>query len=78
MRPAIPFRQPTHIEADDNADVLRSVRAGAPQPDTVHRGHWLGLAISRDLARGMGGDLRVRSTEGSGSTFTLSLPDAGR
>ena len=33
----------------------------------------LGLTISRDLARGMGGDLRVRSTEGGGSTFTLSL-----
>ena len=34
----------------------------------------LGLAISRDLARGMGGDLRVRSTRGEGSTFTLTLP----
>jgi signal transduction histidine kinase len=34
----------------------------------------LGLAISRDLARGMGGDLRARSVEGEGSTFTLTLP----
>ncbi len=31
------------------------------------------LSISRDFARGMGGDLRVRSTGGQGSVFTLSL-----
>jgi signal transduction histidine kinase len=36
-------------------------------------GAGLGLAISRDLARGMGGDLRVRSVEGEGSVFTLTI-----
>ena len=36
----------------------------------------LGLAISRRLARLMGGDLRTRSTPGKGSVFTLWLPAA--
>jgi signal transduction histidine kinase len=36
----------------------------------------LGLAISRDLARAMGGDLAVESTLGAGSRFTLTLPRA--
>ncbi|MES2522379.1 MAG: PAS domain-containing protein [Gemmatimonadota bacterium] len=36
----------------------------------------LGLTISRDLARGMGGDLIAASTLGEGSVFTLVLPRA--
>ncbi|NUO38032.1 MAG: PAS domain S-box protein [Gemmatimonadaceae bacterium] len=39
-------------------------------------GAGLGLAISRDLARDMGGDLTVESTTGAGSTFTLTLQRA--
>lgn len=38
------------------------------------RGAGLGLAISRRLARLLGGDLTVESEEGKGSTFTLWLP----
>jgi signal transduction histidine kinase len=43
----------------------------------LHRpseGVGLGLAIARDLARGMGGDLTVSSEVGSGSAFRLVLP----
>lgn len=37
-------------------------------------GTGLGLALSRQLARAMGGDLTVRSRPQSGSTFELRLP----
>ena len=45
--------------------------------DTVphsQRGIGLGLAISRELARAMGGDITVQSELGAGSIFTLTLP----
>ena len=41
-------------------------------------GAGLGLAISRDLARAMGGDLTVDSELGKGSTFTIVLPLASQ
>ena len=44
-------------------------------PDS-QQGVGLGLAISRDLALGMHGELRADSTPGVGSTFTLFLPRA--
>jgi signal transduction histidine kinase len=43
----------------------------------VPQGAGLGLAISRDLARGMSGDLTVTS-DASGSTFRLRVPRAAR
>ena len=43
---------------------------------STHEGAGLGLAISRDLARAMGGDVTVESILGAGATFILRLPAA--
>lgn len=40
----------------------------------AHSGSGLGLAICRRLAEGMGGQLRLRSSAGSGSCFELRVP----
>ena len=48
--------------------------APADAGESSRGGLGLGLSISRDLARAMGGDLNVSSVPGQGSTFVLELP----
>ena len=43
-------------------------------PQNSHRGHGLGLAGARILARCMGGDIEIQSEKGKGALFQLSLP----
>jgi signal transduction histidine kinase/CHASE3 domain sensor protein len=60
------------------ADRLQSIFEPFVQVDAgltrTVAGAGLGLAISRDLARAMGGDLTVESELGKGSTFSVTLP----
>ena len=65
------------IEADRLPSIFDPFVQGHRALNRPNDGVGLGLAISRDLARGMGGDVTVCSEVGVGSTFTLELPRAG-
>jgi signal transduction histidine kinase len=49
-----------------------------PSRSREHGGAGLGLAIAKMLAELQNGSVQVESAPGSGSTFTLWLPVAGR
>jgi signal transduction histidine kinase/AmiR/NasT family two-component response regulator/HPt (histidine-containing phosphotransfer) domain-containing protein len=56
------------------ARLFQRFMQGDEKPSRRTTGTGLGLEISRDLARLMGGDITVQSELASGSRFTVSLP----
>jgi signal transduction histidine kinase len=64
------------IRPDDQRIIFEPFRQLDGSDSRKHGGIGLGLALSRKLARAMGGDLHVESEPGTGSTFVLTLPAA--
>jgi len=84
---AVPGRATIAIHVTDDGDGIPAEKLEAifdpfvqlPKGLSDARGGvGLGLAISRDLARAMNGDLTVASVFGRGARFTLELPRARR
>jgi signal transduction histidine kinase len=62
------------IEERDLESIFDPFRQVDGSATRRYGGTGMGLALSRQLARRLGGDVTVRSRPGQGSTFTLSLP----
>ncbi|MHB1222504.1 MAG: sensor histidine kinase [Gemmatimonadaceae bacterium] len=64
------------IPPSRHEEVFEAFVQGEPSFTRVRGGVGLVLAVSRQLARGMGGELRLESEVGAGSVFTLVVPRA--
>ena len=62
------------IPTDKHAQIFESFRQVDAGTTRQYGGTGLGLTICRNLAVALGGDIRVESVEGEGSTFTVDLP----
>ena len=63
------------IRADQQQQIFDAFEQQEGQSSRRYGGTGLGLAISRKLVRMMGGELNVESEPGTGSIFTVRLPE---
>jgi signal transduction histidine kinase len=66
------------VSAGEERVIFEPFERGGGEPGKGQSGVGLGLALARDLARSLGGDLTLASSTGDGACFRLTLPGLQR